>query len=230
MQKKLKTLSSEQIFLSLSLNFHILPLQYLTTQEPFSYELPKIKGSKFIGYLFPIQTKQDAETLLIQHRKTYYDATHHCYAYRVGVQAHQDLFGTTYLDPLIQKSSDDGEPTNTAGKPLLSVMEGEKLHNSLLIATRYFGGTLLGVGGLIQAYTQTAKQTIANAPLYHAELTKQIKICYPYEKAAQISQIIKKYHIKVLHQERTTNVKQTIEINYGLQTSILQELKDYLIS
>jgi putative IMPACT (imprinted ancient) family translation regulator len=71
-------------------------------------------------------------------KKEYYDATHHCYAYRIGLHVHQDLFGTTLIDPQSSKANDDGEPTNTAGKPILSVLEGNQLHNVLLVVVRYF--------------------------------------------------------------------------------------------
>ncbi len=205
-------------------------LTYLTVSTPFSYEIPKIKGSKFIWYLFPVDQKEQADAILIQHRKTYHDATHHCYAYRIGTQVHQDLFWITYIDPQLKKSSDDGEPANTAGKPILSVIEWEKLHNILLIVTRYFWGTMLGVGGLIQAYTETAKQTIANAPLITAEIMTTIDIIYPYEKTAQISYLINKYKIKILAEERWELVKQTIQINSAFTEILKEELKNYINS
>ncbi|MBO4203653.1 YigZ family protein [bacterium] len=128
------------------------------------------------------------------------------------------------MNPQYTKANDDGEPTNTAGKPILSVLEGAQLHNVLLIVTRYFGGTLLGVGGLIQAYTETAKQTIANAPLINAEITKTLEITYAYDKTAQISHLISKYQAKILAEERGEQVKETLEVNYDFYEKITQEI------
>lgn len=102
-----------------------------------------VKGSKFIGTVFAIQNEEDAVILLNQIRKKYYDATHNCYSY--------------VIHPEIEKFSDDGEPSGSAGKPILSVLKGSGLTNTLVIVTRYYGGTKLGVGGLVRAYSDCAK-------------------------------------------------------------------------
>jgi putative IMPACT (imprinted ancient) family translation regulator len=88
--------------------------------------------------LFPVETRAEAEHHLQGMKKKFYDATHHCSAWRIGLHVHQDLFAHTFIDPQWNKANDDGEPSNTAGKPILSVLEGANLHNVLLVVTRYF--------------------------------------------------------------------------------------------
>ncbi len=114
------------------------------------------KKSRFIGELFPIHSPEEAEEKIAAVRKKHYDARHHCYAYVLGEKDE------------IQKQSDDGEPSQTAGLPILSVLTGEDIHDALLVVTRYFGGTLLGTGGLVRAYTAAAKAAVENAVLMTA--------------------------------------------------------------
>ncbi len=114
------------------------------------------KKSRFIGELFPIHSPEEAEEQIAAVRKKYYDARHHCYAYVLGEKDE------------IKKQSDDGEPSQTAGLPILSVLTGAEIHDALLVVTRYFGGTLLGTGGLVRAYTAAAKDAVENAVLMTA--------------------------------------------------------------
>ena len=96
---------------------------YTTIAEKFVHEIPKIKGSRFFGTIFPGESKEEVEQLFQSMKKEFYDATHNCSAYRVGLHIHQDLFGNTIIDPKYKKANDDGEPNSTAGKPILSVLE-----------------------------------------------------------------------------------------------------------
>ncbi|TFB11067.1 YigZ family protein [Candidatus Marinimicrobia bacterium MT.SAG.2] len=114
--------------------------------------LLKEKGSKFIGSAFHVQDEQEAKMNLEKIKKKYHDATHNCWAYRVG-----------HGDKIIGLSGDDGEPSGSAGAPMLSVIEGAELTNLIVIVTRYFGGTKLGVGGLIRAYGGCVKLLIETA-------------------------------------------------------------------
>ncbi|MEI7558242.1 MAG: YigZ family protein [bacterium] len=99
-----------------------------------------------MGNVFHIQDKDEAENHLEEIRKKYPDASHSCYAYRYEVQMNYDIFGTAVYTCKHNKVSDEGEPTNTAGKPIMAMIEKYGLHNVLIVVTRYFGGTLLGVG------------------------------------------------------------------------------------
>lgn len=103
-----------------------------------------IKKSRFIGYAMPVETEEEAARFIESIQKKHWDATHNCYAYQIG--SHDE----------IQKSNDDGEPSGTAGKPILEVIKKEGLKNVAIVVTRYFGGIMLGAGGLVRAYGQTA--------------------------------------------------------------------------
>ncbi|SEQ10981.1 YigZ family protein [Butyrivibrio sp. TB] len=109
----------------------------------------EIKKSRFIGQAYPIESASDAEEIIKTVEKKYWDARHNCYAYILGEGSE------------VQRFSDNGEPSGTAGKPILEVLQGAGLTNTLIIVTRYFGGTLLGTGGLVRAYTQASQAAIA---------------------------------------------------------------------
>lgn len=111
---------------------------YTTIKEHTEYVMPKVKGSKFIGNIFFIQDKQQAEQYIKEIQNKYHDATHHCFAYRYGIKQETDLFGQTTLTAKYTKQNDDREPANTAGKPILAQIEGRHLHNVLIVITRYF--------------------------------------------------------------------------------------------
>ena len=111
------------------------------------------KKSRFIAEVYPVTSEEEAMEILEQTRKQYWDARHHCWAYIIG------------RNPAAERMSDDGEPAGTAGKPILEVIRGRELTNVLVIVTRYFGGTLLGTGGLIRAYTKSSQDGIENASI-----------------------------------------------------------------
>lgn len=119
------------------------------------------KKSKFIAELHPIKSREEAEETIQSIRKKYYDAKHHCYAYRVIDE-----------NRIIERASDDGEPAGTAGAPILHLLNKLELTNVLLVVTRYFGGILLGTGGLIRAYAQASQLAIENAQM--VEVVKRI--------------------------------------------------------
>lgn len=120
----------------------------LTIAEPVQAEIIE-KKSRFIGYAAPVETEEEAQAFLQEIRTRHRDATHNCYAYQVG--EHNQY----------QRSSDDGEPSGTAGRPILEVIKGSGLANVIVVVTRYFGGTLLGTGGLVRAYSATAAAALA---------------------------------------------------------------------
>ncbi|WP_026836012.1 YigZ family protein [Eubacterium xylanophilum] len=107
------------------------------------------KKSRFIANVFPVESEEEALEIISKMKKKYYDARHNCFAYTVGD------------DREVERCSDDGEPSGTAGRPMLDVILGENLYNVLVVVTRYFGGTLLGTGGLVRAYSESTKAGIA---------------------------------------------------------------------
>ena len=141
------------------------------------------KKSKFIASLLAIKDEDDAVNHIENIKKKYYDARHNCYAYIVG------------LNKQISKSSDDGEPSGTAGRPMLSILEGEKLVNALVVVTRYFGGILLGTGGLQKAYSTATKLAIED--IKNKNLLKEVlkgfrfNINTPYDKLGKIENYFK---------------------------------------
>ena len=185
-------------------------LVYVTVAERFVYEIPKIKGSRFFGTIFPVETKGEVERCLEEMRGRYRDATHHCSAWRVF--------------PSLKGVDDDGEPASTAGKPILSVLEGNQLQNVLLVVTRYFGGTLLGVGGLIQAYTLTAQETVKRAPLIEQEILEEVVVTFTYDQISLVTYLVEKCEAKVVESRYDEQIQQKLRINRGLAGAFREEL------
>ncbi|MCI9177614.1 MAG: YigZ family protein [Clostridia bacterium] len=122
------------------------------------------KKSKFICDLYYAQTVEKAEGILMQIRKKHYDAKHHCFAYRIQEK-----------NVILEKASDDGEPSGTAGAPMLNLLQKQEITNVIAVVTRYFGGTLLGTGGLVRAYSQVTKEAIASSKIVTEELRTRIR-------------------------------------------------------
>lgn len=143
-------------------------MEFKTVYENKTFTLIE-KKSKFISNIYHVETRQQAEDIIKEVRKKYSDARHNCYAYSI-------LDKTTN----ITKSSDDGEPSGTAGIPILNVILNKKIYNVLIIVTRYFGGILLGTGGLVRAYTNSAVEVINNSHIVHMEKGVQLKFSINY--------------------------------------------------
>jgi len=199
-------------------------LFYKTIPLHHEYEISKIKWSRFIGNVFHIQNKAEAEKKLMEIRKKYPDASHHCYAYTYGTKLNYDLFGQTEITAEYTKYSDEGEPSNTAGKPILAQIQGQKLYNILIIVTRYFGGTLLGVGWLIQAYGDSTKQTILHGIIQEQEITKTIQFTYTFDIIPIIRNILQKYQAKILSESYDKDITISIQINTWNREICKQEI------
>lgn len=197
---------------------------YKTIDEHTAYEIPKIKWSIFIGNVFHIQDKDEAENHLEEIRKKYPDASHSCYAYRYEVQMNYDIFGTAVYTCKHNKVSDEGEPTNTAGKPIMAMIEKYGLHNVLIVVTRYFGGTLLGVWGLIQAYGECTKQVIEHAEIKESEILKTIAFSYIFDLVPIVRNLLNKYHAKIKEEKYDEQVTMDITINSGYIEEFKREL------
>ncbi|MBR7015210.1 MAG: YigZ family protein [Lachnospiraceae bacterium] len=145
------------------------------------------KKSRFIGEIFPAETLEEAEERLLAIRKRYYDARHHCFAAVVGVPGTPEE---------IRRGNDDGEPGGTAGKPMLEVLDGEDLHNTAVVVTRYFGGTLLGTGGLVRAYSAAVKAAIENAAIVTVVSGRKIAFRVSYSDAGKLQYLYAKEGIE----------------------------------
>jgi uncharacterized YigZ family protein len=194
--------------------------------SPSSYEIPKIKWSRFIGQVFPITSKEDIDELSSKVAHEHPGANHHCWAARYELQLQTDLFGTQSIITKHNHSSDDGEPANTAGKPILQVLEKQNICNVLLVVTRYFWGTLLGVGWLIQAYSECAKHTLAHAELGEEEVLSSIQISYPFEHMQTIRHLVQKYGAKMSDEIYNESARCILHINQWVLLEFRQELKD----
>lgn len=144
------------------------------------------KKSRFIADLFPIGSAEEAAEMIATVKKEHYDARHHCYAYLIE--------GSDGAPP-IERASDDGEPQGTAGQPILSVLRGAGLTNVLCVVTRYFGGTLLGTGGLLRAYTAAAKEAVATADICEKLPAKRMTVSVSYNQIDNVLYLLKQYGI-----------------------------------
>lgn len=171
---------------------------YKTIKENVSAELVE-KKSKFIANLFYIESREEAEDIIKMQKKKYYDARHNCYAFRVLGE-----------DGIIEKSSDDGEPSGTAGAPMLNILSKMEITNVLLIVTRYFGGILLGTGGLVKVYSNSTKLALEKAEISMLEEGFVYKLELNYSDLENFKYFMKNNEIKILKEEYFENVKLSI--------------------
>ena len=163
-----------------------------------------IDKSKFISYLFPCDNKEQANDILVSLRKEHEFATHVCYAYIViedGV--------------ILYKSSDDGEPSQTAGAPILNVIKRNNLTNVLCAVVRYFGGIKLGAGGLVRAYTNSAALVVNEATIVTLVDAYKYKLVFPYERIKDIDKFLEINQVEILEKEYDMKVGYTI-LNYDI--------------
>ena len=153
------------------------------------------KKSRFIATAAPVRSEEEALQIIEQIRKKYWDARHNCYAYVIGERGELERF------------SDDGEPGGTAGKPILEVIKGEELRNTLIVVTRYFGGTLLGTGGLVRAYSAAAKAGIASSVIITRIPGIKLHITTEYTGLGKIQYILGQRGITTLDSVYTDKVE-----------------------
>jgi len=162
----------------------------------------KEKGSKFLSFAFPVSSESEVKEYLQKLRKEYYDATHHVYAYRIG------------SDKKFFRCSDDGEPSNSSGPPVLGQIQSFDLTNILIVVVRYFGGTKLGVSGLIHAYRSAAADAIRNAEIVETIDKKIIIVSFPYQNIGEVMKIIKNEGLEIQNSffENISSIKVSIPI------------------
>lgn len=193
----------------------IQPDYFLTVQSKVKVE-QKITGSTFICDVIPVKTKEEAVAELNLIREKYYDATHHCSAWKIF---NQQTFQSE------SKSSDDGEPSGTAGKPILAMIEGENLTNLLIVVTRYFGGTKLGTGGLVRAYGSSAKLGIENALIIKEFLYTFFEIQIHYDFISTLNQIIEHHDIQVVK----SDYGESVNFQLGILPSEINAVKKKVV-
>lgn len=165
-----------------------IPDSYLSISQP-AEGLYKDKGSKFIGYVFPVKDVEDIKEQINSLKELHPKARHICYAYRLG------------FTPEEARSNDDGEPSGSAGKPILNTILSTNVHYTLVAVVRYFGGTLLGVPGLIQAYKEASLEAFAASEIVEIEPMDTLEIRFNYPQMNEVMKVIKKYPIQIVEQE-----------------------------
>jgi uncharacterized YigZ family protein len=184
---------------------------YLTLKEK-SEGLYKEKGSKFIALAFPVQNEEEVKQHLEDAKKDYYDARHHCYAYMLG------------KDGEVYRTNDDGEPNHSAGDPILGQIKSNNLTFVLIIVVRYFGGTKLGVGGLINAYKTAALEAINNNTIVSETVKVLIEINFDYLTMNDIMRLIKEYDATIKEQNFDNNCRMVVEVRLGSLETFMEKL------
>lgn len=177
--------------------------------------LYKEKGSKFIGIAIPLKSEDEVKMALEDLRKEYHDARHHCYAWMLGYD--RDQF----------RANDDGEPSNSAGKPILGQIESFELTNVLIVVVRYFGGTKLGVGGLITAYKTAAKEALENAVIFEDTVKQWVEFSCNYQDMPMVMNLVKENQFKIVTQEMQNECTLGLEVEMDQLEFLKAKLKDF---
>ncbi len=183
------------------------------------------KGSRFLAFAYPVQNEEDISEILASLKKEYHNARHHCYAWRLGTEV------------ITFRANDDGEPSSTAGKPILGQLLSNELTNILVVVVRYFGGTLLGTGGLINAYRTATADAISNAKIITGFIEEKYKLKFSYKEMNDVMQIIKQENLNVLNtrfeldceldfsvrKSESVRIREVFEKFYGVDIEYLDE-------
>ena len=154
-----------------------------TIAEYFRYEAPKVKGSRFIASVLPVSSGAGVKIFIDARREEFRDATHNCFAWRLGNGGD------------VMRSSDDGEPSGTAGRPILQEIDGRRLTDVVVVVTRYFGGTKLGTGGLIRAYGAAAAEALDLAGILEKPVVENVRFEFPYDFSGAVSGLLAAYEL-----------------------------------
>lgn len=184
---------------------------FLTLAED-SQGLYKEKGSRFLSFAMPVSSTEDVKAKLQVLKKNYYDARHICYAYVLG------------KNKTIFRSNDDGEPSGTAGKPILGQINSKDLTNVLVVVVRYFGGILLGTGGLVIAYREAAADAIQNNKIVSRLVESNIAIQFSYERMNDVMRIVKENSLTITSQHLDTKCF----MSFKVRESFVEQLKENL--
>lgn len=176
---------------------------YRTIAEP-AEGFFKDKGSKFISFVFPISSENEAKIYLLELRELHPKANHHVYAYRLG------------LDRMTYRLSDDGEPSGSSGRPILNTLYSKEITNILVVVVRYFGGTLLGIPGLINAYRSATEDALENAQIVEKHLFNLYDLQFSYVQMNDVMRIVKEMELPVREQTFEMEFKMVLEVRTTL--------------
>lgn len=184
---------------------------YHTIDEP-AYGEYKEKGSKFLAFVYPMDEEESMQEYLNIARAEHHKARHFCYAYQIG------LSGDRY------RINDDGEPSGTAGKPILGQILSFGLTNVAIIVIRYFGGTKLGVSGLIQAYREAAKAALETAHIVEKYISSVYRLQFNYDQMGHVLNVLKDLNTDILNKSFDTSCEVTISVRQSVETHTLHQL------
>lgn len=184
---------------------------YKTVEQPAEGRITE-KKSKFLSFIFHVESPEEAKEIVDEHRKKYYDARHVCWAYMLGPGREE------------HRSNDDGEPSGTAGKPILGQINSYELTNTLIIVVRYFGGTLLGTSGLIKAYREAAEDAVKNAEVVEKTVDETFTIHFEYLLLNDVMRILKQFENVTWEQD----FKESCTMKLRIRKSEFQPLRDQL--
>ncbi|MDI9860588.1 MULTISPECIES: IMPACT family protein [Flectobacillus] len=173
----------------------------------------KDKGSKFFAYAYPIEDESEVKDLVDQLKKEHFKAVHHCYAYRLG----QDR--TNF------RVNDDGEPSGSAGKPILNVLLSKDITNILVVVVRYFGGTLLGVPGLINAYKTATQEALAEAEIIEKTVNEIYEVRFEFVQMNDVMKVVKEFGLKVKNQLFDNQCTLQLEFRRNMTNQIIGKLE-----
>ena len=186
---------------------------YFTLEKPSMAEF-KERGSKFIAYAYPIETVDDFKKILQNLKKEHPKAVHHCFAYRIGID------GNNF------RMSDAGEPSGTAGRPILGQIDSKEITNTAIVVVRYFGGTLLGVPGLINAYKTASTLALQVVPFVQKQIEIRYTIHFNYTQINEVMMVMKQYNCTVINQEMQLFCQMTVGIAKNRLQDVLQRLNE----
>lgn len=172
------------------------------------------KKSRFLGKIKPVESEEEALQYIESLKKQYWDARHNCYAYIIGENAE------------CVRCSDDGEPSQTAGKPMLEVLQNAQLRNVVAVVTRYFGGVLLGTGGLVRAYTQATQEALKDAQIVTMTQMSVLTVRTDYNAIGKIKYVLAQAEVLVQNEEYTTDVVLTIAVPLAEKEQIVKKLTE----
>lgn len=176
---------------------------YKTLKSPSGEVLFKDRNSKFFGFAFPVQSTQDVTARLAELKKSHHQARHWCYAYQLGQRY------TEY------RVNDDGEPANSAGQPIYGQLQAYNLTNTLVVVVRYFGGTKLGVGGLINAYRTAAQLALEASAIIEQTINVEFSVGFNYDQMNKVMRVIKENDLKVIKQESHASCTMFLSVREG---------------
>lgn len=191
-----------------------MTFEYKTIEKHIENILLKEKGSKFIGFAYPVNSESELKNALEKIKEEHPKATHHCYAFRMG------LNGENY------RANDDGEPSGSAGLPIFNQLLANEITNVLVVVVRYYGGTKLGVSGLVKTYKESAKITLEEAHIITKELETEIEIQFNFNQQNTIFTLLSKFEAKVLDFDANENCILKASLKLAQKENISEKLSE----